>query len=179
MTRTTARILPSAALRAGPLAALSGALFAALFAALASPLSAQHGGIAATLNVTRYEDRVTGTSASAKGFGFEGIVGGADDGSLYGFASLDFYTVGPGPAVRSFGVLNVGFKIWPNAFEPGLRPWAGGAIGLGGGKRQLSPVLLGGVHWVRKDANGHPFVAAEYATKYQQARFKIGYMLGG
>jgi len=151
----------------------------ALMLVLARPASAQHGGIAGTLNLTQFEDRVTGNTASAKGLGVELIGGGIDGNNLYGFASLDDYWVSPGTAVRTFGVFNVGFKIWPNAFEPGLRPWLGGAIGLGGGDRQITPVVLGGASWHRKGSSIVPFGGAEYATKYQRVRFKFGVLLGG
>ncbi|MBP7549057.1 MAG: hypothetical protein KA761_02155 [Gemmatimonadaceae bacterium] len=158
---------------------MPGARLLALMLLIALPLRAQHGGIAGTLNLTQFEDRVTGNTASAKGLGAELIGGDVNGSNLYGFASLDFYTVSPGTAVRTFGVFNVGFKIWPDAFEPGLRPWIGGAIGLGGGDRQITPVILGGVSWPRRDRDIIPFASAEYATKYERVRLKFGLMLGG
>jgi len=170
--------MPSAPHRGLAVAPFVALLFA-LMVVLAPPVSAQHGGIAGTLNVTRFADRVTGTSAGAKGLGAELFGGDLNGSNLYGIASLDFYSVGPGTAVRSFGVFNVGFKLWPKAFEPGVRPWIGGAIGLGGGDRQITPVVLGGASWPRKGSDLSPFVAAEYATKYERARFKLGLMLGG
>lgn len=155
------------------------ALLLALLIVVARPILAQHGGIAGTLNLTQFEDRVTGNTAGARGLGVELIGGDLNGSNLYGFASLDFYSVSPGTAVRTFGVFNVGFKVWPNAFDPGLRPWLGGAIGLGGGDRQITPVVLGGASWHRKGSSIVPFGGAEYATKYQRVRFKVGVMLGG
>ena len=153
-------------------ATLVPALVISLVSLSARPVEAQHGGIAATLNFIRYDDRFTGASVSAKGFGFEAVGGGIDGNSLYGFASLDFYHVEPGATLKQFGVFNVGFKVWPKAFEPGFRPWLGGAIGLGGGDQRLTPVVLGGVGWKRKgDGVGLPFFSVEYATKFQRTRF--------
>lgn len=146
-----------------------------LFAPTAAP--AQHAGLAASLNYTRSDDRNLGRPSAAKGFGAELI---ASQGEVvYGYASLDYYRGENGSVTAQMLVFNAGFKYWPKALEPGIRPWAGVAIGIGGAAPNATPVLLGGVGWKRRRGEVVPYLGAEYATRRERLHLKLGFMLIG
>ena len=98
---------------------------------------------------------------------------------IYGYASLDAYKGEVGSEMHDFGICNIGFKFWPKAFDPGFRPWVGGAIGLGGAGTGITPVLLGGVSWAREKQGVMPFLAAAYATRRERMQLKLAFLLGG
>lgn len=140
---------------------------------------AQHGGIILTGNYTRSSnDEFLNRATSAKGVGAEFIVS-MGESPIYGFASLDAYRGEAGSQTHDFGVYNIGFKLWPKAFDPGFRPWVGGALGLGGAGTGVTPVVLGGVGWARKKQRAMPFLAAEYSTRRERMYLKLGVLLGG
>lgn len=155
------------------------ALIAVAAAMSARPAQAQHGGIILTANYTRSsDDEFLNRATSAKGVGAELIVS-MGESPIYGFASLDAYRGEAGSQTANFGVYNIGFKYWPKAFDPGFRPWVGGALGLGGAGPGVTPVVLGGVGWARKKQRVMPFLAAEYSTRRERTYLKLGLLLGG
>lgn len=155
------------------------ALAALLAVAGARTARAQHGGVILTGNYTRSsDDRFLNRATSAKGVGAELIVS-MGESPIYGFASLDAYRGEAGSETHDFGVYNIGFKIWPKAFDPGFRPWVGGALGLGGAGPGITPVALGGVGWARTKQRVMPFLAAEYSTRRERTYLKFGLLLGG
>jgi len=145
----------------------------------ARPAQAQHGGIAVTLDHARSaDDKFLDRATTANGLGAELIVS-IGESPLYGYASLDGYKGERGSETADFGTFNIGFKFWPKAFDPGFRPWVGGALGLGGAGSGITPVLLGGVGWAREKQRVMPFLAAEYATRRERMYLKLGFLLGG